>query len=225
QVVDTIGEAFRMLRFNLDFMARDARVIMLTSTVPGEGKSFVSRNLAYTLSLIGKRVVLVDTDIRRRTQSRLLAKGSGRKGLTSFLAGVEDDVTKLIVKEDDEHHLDFLPAGMTPPNPAELLMSDRLERCVEQLKQHYDYIVIDNVPAQVVADAGIVNRVADITLYVIRVGRIDRRYLPQLEEMHKEGKFKNLSVVLNGLNLHKRYGYSYGYGYNYNYGGYSSSGK
>lgn len=214
---DSVGEAFRLLRFNIGFINRDARVIMLTSTIPGEGKSFISRNLAYTLSLAGKRVVLVDTDIRRRTQSRLLTKGKSNVGLTSFLSGAEDNVLNLVVKDDSQQGMDFLPAGITPPNPAELLMSNRLEECIEQLKQAYDYVVVDNVPAQMVADAGIVNRVADMTLYIMHVGKVDRRYLSQLDAMYKEKKFKAMSIVLNGIHHSKSYSYGYGYG---SYGGY-----
>ena len=106
-----------------------------------------------------------------------------------------------------------MPAGVTPPNPAELLMSDRLESCLEELKKRYDYIIIDNVPAQVVADAGIVNRVADLTIYVIREGKVDRRFLPELEQLHQEGKFNNLCIVINDATMEKkRYGYGYGYG-------------
>ena len=116
----------------------------------------------------------------------------------------------------------MLPAGITPPNPSELLMSDRLEQLIEELKQHYDYIVVDNVPAQVVADAGIVNRVADVTLYVIREGKIDRRYLPELERLYQEKKFNKLCIIINDSKMEeKRYGYGYGYGrYGYGYGNY-----
>ena len=111
------------------------------------------------------------------------------------------------------HNVDMLPAGILPPNPAELLMSDRLDQCIETLKKEYDYIVIDNVPAQVVADASIVNRVADVTLYVMREGKIDRRYLPELERLYQEKKFNHLCIVLNDAHIQsKKYGYGYGYG-------------
>ena len=212
---DVIGEAFRLLRFSMTFINRDARVIMFTSTMPGEGKTFISRNFAATLGMAGKKVVLVDTDIRKRTQSKLSSKGRSH-GLTSYLSGAVDDITTLVVSQDKACNLDMLPAGITPPNPAELLMSDRLEQCMEELKKHYDYIVVDNVPAQVVADAGIVNRIADLTIYVVREGKIDRRYLPELERLHQEGKFNHLCVVLNDCqSRNKKYGYGYGYGYGY----------
>jgi capsular exopolysaccharide synthesis family protein len=212
---DVMGEAFRLLRFNTTFINKDARVIMFTSTMPGEGKTFISRNFAATLGMAGKKVVLVDTDIRKRTQSKLSSKGRSQ-GLTSYLSGAVDDVTSLVVRLDEACNLDMLPAGITPPNPAELLMSDRLDQCMEELKKHYDYIIVDNVPAQVVADAGIVNRIADLTIYVIREGKIDRRYLPELERLHQEGKFNHMSIVLNDCqSRNKKYGYGYGYGYGY----------
>ena len=231
QKTDTINEAFRMLRFSLGFIKKDARVIMFTSTIPGEGKTFISRNFAVTLGMTGKKVVLVDTDIRKRTQSKLSGM-TRREGLTSYLSGATDDVRSLVVSESPEYNVDVLPAGVTPPNPSELLMSERLEQLIEELKKYYDYVVIDNVPAQVVADAGIVNRVAEVTLYVIREGKIDRRYLPELQRLYAEHKFNNLCIILNDSKMEQkrygygygRYGYGYGYGYSYGYGyGYSDS--
>lgn len=216
QNTDPINEAFRMLRFSLGFIRKDARVIMFTSTVPGEGKTFISRNFAVTLGMTGKKVVIIDTDIRKRTQSKLTGN-IHKEGLTSYLRGATDDIDSLIVNERSAHNVDMLPAGIVPPNPSELLMSDRLETLIAALKERYDYIVIDNVPAQVVADAGIVNRVADVTLYVIREGKIDRRYLPVLERLYQEKKFKHLCIIINDAKMvKKRYGYgSYGYGYGY----------
>lgn len=224
QKTDPINEAFRMLRFSLSFINKDARVIMFTSTLPGEGKTFISRNFAVTLGMTGKKVVLMDTDIRKRTQSKI-AGNIHKEGLTSYLRGSVDDVEKLIVKESEQYNVDMLPAGIVPPNPSELLMSDRLEKLIEELKQRYDYIIIDNVPAQVVADAGIVNRVADVTLYVVREGKIDRRYLPELERLYRDKKFNHLCVIVNDAKMsQKQYGYGhygyghYGYGYGYGYG-------
>ncbi|MCR4995393.1 MAG: polysaccharide biosynthesis tyrosine autokinase [Bacteroidales bacterium] len=225
QKTDSINEAFRMLRFSLGFIQKDAHVIMFTSTVPGEGKTFISRNFAVTLGMTGKKVVLIDTDIRKRTQSKL-AGNIHKEGLTSYLHGSTDDVERLIVKECPEYNVDMLPAGIVPPNPTELLMSDRLEQLIETLKKTYDYIVIDNVPAQVVADAGIVNRVADVTIYVIREGKIDRRYLPELERLYQEKKFNHLCIIINDAKIEKkRYGYGhYGYGhYGYGHYGYGPS--
>ena len=224
QKTDAINEAFRMLRFSLGFIRKDARVIMFTSTTPGEGKTFISRNFAVTLGMTGKKTILVDTDIRKRTQSKL-SGNIHKDGLTSYLRGDTDDIDRLIIRECPEYNVDMLPAGIVPPNPSELLMSDRLEKLIEALKERYEYIVIDNVPAQVVADAGIVNRVADVTLYIVREGHIDRRFLPELERLYRENKFNHLCVIINDAKIQqKRYGYGnygygrYGYGYGYGYG-------
>ena len=137
----------------------------------------------------------------------------GKLGLTSYLSGAEDDVLSLVTTRNKECNLDFLPAGVAAPNPTELLMSDRLERCIEELRKHYDYVIIDNVPAQMVADAGITGRVADMTIYVLRETKIDRRFLPELEDLHQEKKFNHLCIVLNDSRYkYKKYGYGYGYG-------------
>lgn len=207
---DVLAEAFRLIRFNMSFLNKEARVIMLTSTIPGEGKTFISGNLAATLGLTGKKVVLIDADIRKRTRSRL-SVGANKHGLTSYLSGSVDDVLSLVVTKNRQCNLDILPAGIVAPNPTELLMSERLEQCVEELKKHYDYVIIDNVPAQVVADAGIVNRVADLTIYVLRETKVDRRYLPELERLHQEKKFNHLCIVINdSRSKNNKYGYGYG---------------
>ncbi len=221
QKTDPINEAFRVTRFNLGFINKDAKVLMFTSTTSGEGKTFVSRNFAVTLALSGKKVILVDADIRKRTQSRLSGNRHSH-GLTSYLQGGVTDIDQLIVHETTTCDVDLLPAGATPPNPSELLLSDRLERLIEELKKRYDFVVIDSVPAQAVADAGIVNRVADLTVYVVREGKVDRRFLPELERLYKEKKFNHLCILLNDAHINKKqYGYGYGsnsYGYGYGYG-------
>lgn len=222
---DTVSEAFRLLRFNLNFVDKNARVIMFTSTIASEGKTFVSRNFAQTLALAGKKVVLMDTDIRKRTQSALY-HATNKEGLTSYLNSSVTDFRQLIIPGRDGYHVDVLPAGVRPPNPAELLMSNRFDQLIGELREVYDYIVIDNVPAQVVADAGIVNRVAELTIYVMRDRKIDRRYLPDLERLHKENKFNNMTILLNDILTEKKgygygysyYGYGYSYGYRYGYG-------
>lgn len=147
---DLISESFRLLRANINFVAKDARVLMFTSTMPGEGKSFVSRNLAVAIAIAGKRVVLVDTDMRKRTQSKL-AGIKHKDGLSTYLSGQHNDVDSILDKGVIHPSVDSLFVGPIPPNPSELLMSDRLEKLIEELKKHYDYIILVNVPAQVVA--------------------------------------------------------------------------
>lgn len=144
---DLISEAFRLLRSNINFVAKDARVIMFTSTMPGEGKSFVSRNLAVALAIAGKKVVLVDTDLRKRTQGKLVGV-KHKEGLSTYLSGLHDDIDNILDKGLIHPAVDMLLVGPVPPNPSELLMSDRLEKLVDELKKKYDYIILDNVPAQ-----------------------------------------------------------------------------
>ena len=140
--------------------------------------------------------------------------------MTSYL--IEEYGTKSLanyVEKDAIYKgVDFLPGGITPPNPSELLMSARLEELIEEAKQVYDYIVIDTTPMLSVADAGIVDRVADVTLFVIRMGVEELSFLPQLDKLNREKKLRNMTLVLNDIDLRKSYGYGYGYGYSYGYG-------
>ena len=135
------------------------------------------------------------------------------------LSGRIDNVDEIIRQNELCDKLDIIHAGPVPPNPAELLLGDRLETLIAELRKRYDYIILDNVPAGVVADAVIVNRVADLTIYVVRAGRMDRRALPEVEKLYQEGKLRNMSLILNGtVYKHGAYGYRYGYGYGYSYG-------
>ena len=209
---EPVVEAFRLLRYGLNFMKRTAKVLVTTSTTPDQGKSFISRNLAVVFAMAGKRVLLIDADIRKRTQSAMFGKTDG---LTTYLAAEEGevDLQDLIVADAVSQGVDFLPAGLLPPNPSELLMSHRFEEMVEMLRDMYDYVIIDTTPVVAVADASLVARVADMTLYVVRVGVQERDFLPEIEKMYKEKKFRNLCIVLNDANARRSYGYGYGYGY------------
>ncbi len=225
---DIVTEAFRILRTNMTFMALDGKlqVITFTSFNEGAGKTFISRNLAKTLAQAGKRVVLVDLDVRKGTLSRHFR--GHRIGVTDYLADSTMSVEGLIQQSE---HFDFVAAGTSAPNPAELLMSNRLDQLIGELRGRYDYIVTDNVPVGIIADATIANRVADVTLFVARIGNFDRRQIPDVELLYSEGKLRNMALVLNGAELSRRYGYygSYGYyghyGYGYSYYGYGSKKK
>ena len=210
-----LSESFRILRTNMAFMAKKDRpmqVITFTSFNEGAGKTFISRNLAMSLVLTKKKVVLVDLDIRKGTLSRHFHKHPA--GVTNFLAdnsiGVDD-----IIHADPEHdNLDIISSGTVAPNPAELLMDSRLDELVAELRRRYDYIIADNVPVGVVADATISNRISDLTIFVVRAGRLDRRQLPDMEELYRENKLSNMALILNGVDpRHRGYGYGYGYGY------------
>ena len=216
---DAVSEAFRIMRTNLSFMGSTAahrlQTIMVTSMNVGAGKTFISSNLAMTLALAGKKVVLVDLDIRKGSLSKRIHVH--QTGVTNFLSGEVTRVADIVTKSEYHENLSVVGKGPVPPNPAELLLSPRLNELVEQLKAMFDYVILDNVPSNMVADAMIVNRVADLTLYVIRAGKMDRRQLPEVERLYTEKKLNNMAVVLNGVSeFHHGYGY-YGY-YGYGYG-------
>lgn len=224
---DAVSEAFRIVRTNMDFMRVNSeqeqmQVIMFTSLNPDAGKTFVSSNLAMSLALAGKRVVLVDLDIRKGTLSSNI--GLLKEGVTNYLSGKITATAPIIQQSEYHPNLDIITKGPVPPNPAELLLSKRLEDMIAELKEKYDYVILDNVPSNMIADAVIVNRVADLTIYVIRAGKMDRRQLPEVEKLYKQRKFRNMAVLLNGV-AYKRSGYGYykygyygRYGYNYGYG-------
>lgn len=216
---DAVSEAFRIMRTNLSFMGstteHQLQTIMVTSMNVGAGKTFISSNLAMTLALAGKKVVLVDLDIRKGSLSKRIHVH--QTGVTNFLSGEVTQVKDIVTKSDYHENLSVVGKGPVPPNPAELLLSPRLNELVEQLKAMFDYVILDNVPSNMVADAMIVNRVADLTLYVIRAGKMDRRQLPEVERLYTEKKLNNMAIVLNGVSeFHHGYGY-YGY-YGYGYG-------
>lgn len=228
---DSISEAFRIVRTNIDYMRmgdKDKKVIVFTSMFPGAGKTFVSTNLALSFALTGKKTILVDLDIRKGTLSVRSQHHRDKKevGVTNYLSGNVDNIDEIIIKDKFASDLDMIKAGPVPPNPAELLLSDRLDNLINELKSRYDYIILDNVPVGMIADAAIVNRVADWTIYVIRAGVMTRSQLPEVEELYEEQKFKNMSVILNDVDFRKFHGYGYGYSYGYGYGyGYGNNKK
>ncbi|MDE5637495.1 MAG: polysaccharide biosynthesis tyrosine autokinase, partial [Alistipes sp.] len=219
---DTVSEAFRMLRSNMTFMnaqSEKMKTILITSSNPHAGKTFITMNTAMTLAMTDKKVVLLDLDLRRRTLSKYLGKGSA-EGMSGYISGKVTDIRDVIIPSGIHKNLDIIAAGPMPPNPAEMLLSKRLDAVVKELESSYDYILIDSVPAMNVADAMICDRLCDLCIYVVREGLLDRRQLPDIERLYREKKFHNMCVVLNGSTgtNHYRYGYGYGYGYSYGYG-------
>lgn len=217
---DPLTEAFRILRTNLNFMAKNGKapkVITFTSFRSGVGKTFSVLNLSTILSFVDKKIIVLDLDLRKGTLSNRM-KINQQKGVVHYLSSDAVTVDEIIHRSDDNDRLHFIPIGLIAPNPVELLLSKRLDELIDTLKQRYDYILVDGVPVGMVADASIIDRISDLTLFVIRLGKMDRRQLPELEKIYTEGKLSNLAIILNGL---KPGGQGYGYGYGYgNYGGY-----
>lgn len=212
---DATSEAFRILRTNMSFMnlgSRSSQVIQVVSSTPHAGKTFVSMNLGVTLAMSGRKVVIVDLDLRRRMLTKQAGHRHDPEGVSSYLSGSTPSVEGIIVRSEVHDNLDMVFAGLQPPNPSELLMSDKLERLFAELRERYDCVLVDSVPAMAVADAVITNRLCDICIYVIREGYLDRRQLPDIEELHRSGRLSNMCVVLNGATSTRK-GYGYGYGY------------
>ena len=219
-----INEAFRVLRTNLEFMARKdghTDVTVVTSFNPGSGKTFITMNLAMSLALRNQRVLVIDGDLRRGTASRFV--GSPKSGLSDWLGGRIASYRSLIVPYPTKKNLEVLPIGTIPPNPTELISDGNMSAMVDELRGNYDYIFIDCPPVEIVADTQIFERLADRTIFIARAGLLERGMLAQLEEIYRQGQYKNLSLVLNGTMSGGHYGYRYGYKYGYHYGYHSYS--
>ncbi len=222
---DVINEAFRVLRTNIDFMLHKnphEHVLLVTSFNPGSGKSFLTLNLACSLALKGKRVLIIDGDLRKASLSAFVH--SPGTGLANYLAGEASDAQALIQSVPDFPTLSVLPVGTLPPNPTELLEDDRFPSLIARLRSEYDYVLIDCSPVEIVADTQILAREADRTLFVVRAGLLERSMLADLETMYTDKRFKNMALILNGTaNGSGRYGYKYGYHYGYGDSNYYAS--
>ena len=216
-----MSETFRNIRTNLQFMLdNDQKVILVTSTVSGEGKSFVSSNLAISLSLLGKKVVIVGLDIRKPGLNKVFQLSNKEKGITQYLSNPETDLMELVQPSDVNKNLFILPGGTVPPNPTELLARNGLDRAIETLKKNFDYVILDTAPIGMVTDTLLIGRVADLSVYVCRADYTHKAEYTLINELSFEKKLPNLCTVINGVDLKKRkYGYYYGYGkYGKHYG-------
>ena len=216
-----MSETFRNVRTNLQFMLENGKnVILVTSTVSGEGKSFISANLAISLSLLGKKVVIVGLDIRKPGLNKVFNLPKKEYGITQFLTNSTVNLMDLV------HHSDInknLPGGTVPPNPTELLARDGLEKAVEILRKNFDYVILDTAPVGMVTDTLLIGRVADLSVYVCRADYTRKTEFTLINELAENNKLPNLCIVINGLDLQKKkYGYYYGYG---KYGKYYGYGK
>jgi capsular exopolysaccharide synthesis family protein len=209
------AEALRIIRTNLEFMVskvadNQAKTIFLTSTFPKEGKTFVSVNLAATFALSGKRVLLIGMDIRNPKLDEYLALPD--YGVTNYLSSNDLKIEDLVVKQKGFENFYVLPAGIIPPNPAELLMSKKVDLFFNTLKAQYDYIIVDTAPVSLVTDTLLIAKHADCFIYVARANFLEKRMLSIPNGLFKERKLPNMCMLLNDTDSTKGYGYGYGYG-------------
>ncbi|WP_336593995.1 polysaccharide biosynthesis tyrosine autokinase [Bacteroides acidifaciens] len=237
-----MSETFRNVRTSLQFMLENGKnVILVTSTISGEGKSFISANLAISLSLLGKKVVIVGLDIRKPGLNKVFNISKKEHGITQFLTNPAINLMDLVQPSDINKNLYILPGGTVPPNPTELLARDGLEKAVETLKKNFDYVILDTAPVGLVTDTLLIGRVADLSVYVCRADYTRKAEFTLINELAENNKLPNLCIAINGLDLQKKkygyyygygkygkyygYGKRYGYGYGYGYGEHKSSKK
>lgn len=209
------AEALRIAKTNLEFMLNhvpegQAKTIFLTSTFPKEGKTFITANIAATIALSGKKVLLIGMDIRNPRLDDYITIPA--KGLTNYLSSKEDNISDYIIKHSGFEEFYVLPSGVIPPNPAELLMSKKVNELFDQLKKEYDYIVVDTAPVSLVTDTLLIAHLADVFIYVIRANYLDKRMLSVPQTIYREKKLPNMCFLLNDTDTTKGYGYGYGYG-------------
>ena len=215
------AEAFRLLRTNLDFMLtatnkKKGKTIFLTSTVSGEGKSFVSINLACTLALSGKKVALLGMDLRAPKITEYISVYNG-KGITNYIMDESLELDDLKINLPKHQGLDIFPSGIIPPNPAELLMHPRVDELFAKVQEEYDYIVVDTAPVNLVTDTLMISDRADLFMYVTRANYLDKRLLAVPQNLYNEKRLPNMAMLINGTDYKKGYGYgnygAYGYGH------------
>lgn len=219
-------ETFRNLRTNLLFLldGPQKNVILVTSTMSGEGKTFIATNLAVSLALLGKKVVLVGLDIRKPGLNKVFHLSHHHRGITQFLSAPQDTSLDELIQPSGVHpNLDLLPGGVVPPNPTELVARPALDEAIRQLRSRYDYVVLDTAPIGMVTDTQLIARTADVSLYVCRADYTHKNDYRLINELQQQKRLPGLCTVVNGLDItQKKYGYYYGYG---KYGRYYGYGK
>jgi tyrosine-protein kinase Etk/Wzc len=217
-----LAESFRILRTNLQYLfinklknSHKANTVFVTSTIKGEGKTFVAFNLALTLALTGKKVALVGADIRNPKLQRYLPDHSpNKKGLTEYIIDPSLSVSDLVSTSSSNENLSIVLSGVVPPNPAELLMEKRTKVFFDEIRELYDYVVVDTAPSMLVTDTIIINKLADVTLYIIRANFTEKRLLDFPQDAIDDGRLVNVATVLNNVSMNN-FGYGNKYGYSY----------
>jgi capsular exopolysaccharide synthesis family protein len=189
----------------------EAKIIFLTSTLSGEGKTFLSVNLAGTMALSKKKVLLMGLDLRNPKLNEYIDLPNN-VGLTDYLSSGKVEINDCIFKSNNFENLYILPAGVIPPNPTELLMSKKLGELFTQFKKEYDYIIVDMAPVSMVSDTLMLAKYADTFVYVVRANYLDKRMLHIPKNLYHENKLPNMALLINDTQTKKGYGYGYGYG-------------
>ena len=220
-------ETFRGLRTNLLFMLEpNEKVIMFTSSQPSEGKSFVAGNLAVSMAHLSKKVIILGMDIRKPGLNKVFGMSMHTKGITNYLSNPNEvNLFDMILPSEVSPNLDILPSGSVPPNPTELVARPILEQAINQLKERYDFVILDTAPIAMVTDTAIISRVADMCVYICRADYTPKVAYQYINVLQKQHKFKKLATVINAIDISKRknninygYGHKYSYGYGYGYG-------
>jgi tyrosine-protein kinase Etk/Wzc len=216
-----ISEQIRSLRTNMAFLSpgKKLQVIMLTSSISGEGKSFISLNLGASLAIINKRVIVIELDLRQPKLMNKL-KVEHKTGLTNYLIG-HAELDNIIHPVPGYNNYDIITSGLIPPNPVELLLDGRTDELFSILRSRYDYIIVDAPPVGLVTDALVIEKYTDATFYVVRHEYTPKARLKYIDALYNENRFKNFNLIINGIQLKGKYGYGYGF----DYGSYGTSEK
>jgi capsular exopolysaccharide synthesis family protein len=225
-----LAESFRHIRTNINYMLplnekKSGYVIFSTSSIKGEGKTFNAINVALILTQMKKRVILIGADLRNPQLHKYIDVDKTSLGLSTYLYDNQTELDSIIQKKIfNNENLDIILSGAIPPNPAELLSNGRLEKLINELKEEYDYIIVDSAPTLLVTDTLLLTYLSDLILYIVRADFTEKNLIKYPEGLKKEGKIKNAAYIINSIGIMNVYGYnykynySYGYGYNYNYG-------
>lgn len=219
-----LAESFRILSSNVDYILpvtenEKSKVIYCTSTIKGEGKTFVSLNLSLALSSINKKVLIIGADLRNPQIHSHINQDKHRPGLSNYLHDIDFNWKEAIIKGFEKHpNHHIILSGSIPPNPAHLLTNGRFKTLIEEAKKDYDYIIVDTAPTILVTDTMLISQLADATIYIARANYTEKKLLEFSKELNEAGKLKNMAYVINSVGASKSYGYGYNYGYNYGYG-------
>jgi capsular exopolysaccharide synthesis family protein len=209
-----ISEMFRIIRTNLSFSinGKDKKIMQITSTISGEGKTFNAVNLAMSFALTDKKILIVGLDIRNPQLAKYFNLNKSASGITNYLSNTNIEIDNIIQTTSINNNLYIITSGPTPPNPSELLLNQRLDDLFLKLREEFDYIIIDSAPIGVVTDSFLINRVSDITIYVCKQGYTEKAMVRFINETYKDKKLSNIYVLLNGTDGQSSFGYGYGYG-------------